>query len=74
MTDRCVMCGKFIPAYGEEHCNSCLETLETELREIESGIGTGSCGKADNEYCRHMVDRATNQPYGTLTWSVEGLR
>lgn len=69
MTWNCVMCGKFVPDRGEEHCESCIETFNAEIYEADTGIGTGSCisGRfGTKEYCRHVVRRSSNVPKGRL--------
>lgn len=75
MTWNCVMCGKFVrDNWPEEHCEKCIEILNGEIAEMDTGIGTGSTisGRYGTEqFCRHMVDRETNGIPTYLNWLVE---
>ncbi len=76
MTDQCIMCHKFIPNYGEEHCAHCIEILTTEMAEAEIGIGTGSVisGKfGDRIFCRHCIDRKYGRPMTHLRLLTEAI-
>ena len=77
MTDQCLMCHRFIKAYGEDHCDRCLELLIVEGEEAEVGIGTGSIisGRFGTKYfCRHSVGRINNGPMYPLTFLTEAAK